>query len=152
MGFSLRPAAKKDQPEIRKLVLAGGINPSGLDWQRFFVAEDQAGKVIGCAQLKPHRDGSVELASLVVVEDQRGKGVARALIEHLVRLQNGTLYLMCRSGLGPLYEKFGFTTLEEEEMPKYFRRVSKLFGKIEPFRKGKETLLVMRKLQGEAGS
>jgi hypothetical protein len=121
LGFSLRPAAKKDQPEIRKLVLAGGINPSGLDWQRFFVAEDQAGKVIGCAQLKPHRDGSVELASLVVVED-------------------------------PLYEKFGFTTLGEEEMPKYFRRVSKLFGKIEPFRKGKETLLVMRKLQGESGS
>jgi len=147
MGFSLRRAAEEDQAAILRLVMAGGINPTGLDWQRFVIVEDPAGEVIGCAQLKPHRDGSVELASLVVVEEQRGKGIARALIEHLIDEHGDTLYLMCRSGLGPMYKKFGFYPLEQDEMPRYFRRVSKLFGAFEPFRKGKETLLVMRREQ-----
>ena len=147
MGFSLRPAVEDDQAEILRLVLAGGINPTGLDWQRFVVAEDHAGVVVGCAQLKPHRDGSVELASLVVVEEQRGKGIARALIEHFIDEHRETLYLMCRSGLGPMYEKFGFYPLQQDEMPRYFRRVSKLFGAVEPFRRGKETLLVMCRKQ-----
>jgi len=147
MGFSLRQAVEADQSEILKLVLAGGINPTGLDWQRFVIAEDHDGEVVGCAQLKPHRDGSVELASLVVVEEQRGQGIARTLIEHLIDVHGNTLYLMCRSGLGPMYEKFGFYPIEQDEMPRYFRRVSKLFGAVEPFRKGKETLLVMRREQ-----
>ena len=143
MGYKLRPATEAEQNIILKLVIAGGINPTGLDWQRFVIAQDDAGEVIGCAQLKPHRDGSMELASLVVVEKRQGEGIARALIEHLLGQHPGTLYLMCRSGLGPLYEKFGFRSLTQDEMPRYFRRVSKLFGAVEPFRKGLETLLVM---------
>lgn len=139
----MRAARPEDQAEILKLVKAGGINPTGLNWQRFVVAAGPGGAVIGCAQLKPHRDGSVELASLAVLEERRGQGIARFLIENLLEQHPATLYLMCRSGLGPLYEKFGFTALAQEEMPRYFRRVSKLFSTVEPFRRGKETLLVM---------
>ena len=145
MKHALRPANQEDQAEIRKLVQLGGINPTGLDWDRFVVAENQDGEVIGCAQLKPHRDGTVELASLVVVEELRGMGVARALIEHLVWLHPGTLYLMCRSGLGPLYERFGFYPLAIDEMPTYFRRLSKVVSILNHLRKSGETLLVMRR-------
>jgi len=139
----LRKAIKDDSAAIRSLVLEGGINPTGLDWPRFVVAEDESGAVIGCVQLKPHRDGSVELASLAVMKAQCGRGVARALIEQLITGQDGTLYLMCRSGLGPLYEKFGFHALEYDEMPRYFQRVSKLVGVVNAVRKTNETLLVM---------
>ena len=141
--FALRKATQDDNPAIRSLVLEGGINPTGLDWPRFVVAEDETGTVIGCAQLKPHRDGSVELASLVVSVAQRGRGIARALIDELIAQHDGTLYLMCRSGLGPLYEKFGFYTLEYDKMPRYFQRVSKLVGVLNAVRKTNETLLVM---------
>ncbi|HSG25314.1 MAG TPA: GNAT family N-acetyltransferase [Anaerolineales bacterium] len=141
--FSLREATQDDSAAIRALVLEGGINPTGLDWTRFVVAEDQSGTVVGCGQLKPHRDGSLELASLAVKETQRGRGVARALIEQLIAHHDGILYLMCRSGLGPLYEKFGFYTLEYDEMPRYFQRVSKLVGVLNAVRKTNETLLVM---------
>ncbi len=143
--YSLRKATEEDSSAIRSLVLKGGINPTGLDWARFVVAEDDSGEVIGCAQLKPHRDGSVELASLVVDEEQRGRGIARVLIEYLIEAHDGDLHLMCRSSLGPLYEKFGFYALEQDEMPRYFRRVSKLVGIIEPLRRDGETLLVMRR-------
>jgi len=141
--ISLRKATQDDSAAIRSLVLEGGINPTGLDWTRFVVATDQSGTVIGCGQLKPHRDGSLELASLAVMETQRGRGIARALIEHLIAQEDGTLYLMCRSGLGPLYEKFGFYPLEYDEMPRYFQRVSKLVGVLNAVRKTNETLLVM---------
>lgn len=125
--FILRPATKQDQSTIRWLVAQARVNPAGLNWQRFWVAEAD-GKVIGCCQVKPHRDGSRELASLVVREDWRGKGVARALVEHFTAEEEGILYLMCRSDLGELYEKLGFRSLEVDEMPKYFRRVFKLMN------------------------
>jgi N-acetylglutamate synthase-like GNAT family acetyltransferase len=125
--FRLRPAAKQDQSTIRRLVAQARINPAGLDWQRFWVAEAD-GEVIGCCQVKSHRDGSRELASLVVREDWRGKGVARVLVEHFTIEEEETLYLMCRSDLGEFYEKFGFRSLDVDEMPKYFRRVYKLLN------------------------
>jgi N-acetylglutamate synthase-like GNAT family acetyltransferase len=141
----LRSAESKDQAVIRKLALAGKINPTGLDWRRFQVAESAAGEVIGCVQRKLHRDGSVELATLVVQEAWRGRGVARALIEAVLADHEGELYLMCRGGLGAFYQKFGFEILSEEEMPIYFRRVSRLMGIITDLRLNSEGLLIMRR-------
>lgn len=143
--FSLRPANQSDAGAIRSLVLQGGINPTGLDWRRFIVAALPSGEVIGCGQIKPHRDGSFEMASIAVRPGWRGRGVARAIITRLLTSHTGELYLMCRSPLGPLYEKFGFRELQEEEMPRYFRRVSRvirLAGAL--FREG-ERLLVMKR-------
>lgn len=142
-NFQVRPAVEADAPTIRKLVMEGRINPTGLDWRRFMVAVTGDDAVIGCGQIKPHRDGSLELASLAVSESWRRQGVAHAIIEALLADHNGPLYLMCRSGLGRMYEKYGFQALDEEQMPRYFRRVSKLAGIVEGLQQHGETLLVM---------
>ncbi|MBC8506978.1 MAG: GNAT family N-acetyltransferase [Anaerolineales bacterium] len=141
--YTLRTATIDDIPCIRSLVIAGRINPTGLDWKRFVVALDDQAKLIGCGQIKPHRDGSHELASIAVDHTWRGRGVARGIIEDLIASKQGPLYLMCRSSLGTLYEKLGFRALEFDEMPKYFQRVSKLSSIMEILRKEGETLLVM---------
>jgi N-acetylglutamate synthase-like GNAT family acetyltransferase len=143
MDFIFRPAEKEDTPAIYDLIKEGRINPTGLDWQRFILAVTPEGEAIGCGQIKPHRDGSQELASIAVTSAWQGKGVARAIIERLMDGVDTPLYLMCVSTMGPMYEKFGFRGLEEDEMPKYFRRVSKLAGFIEPLQKEGHTLLVM---------
>ncbi len=143
MTFTLRPAQEEDAEVIRDLVIEGKINPTSLAWTRFVVAETAEGQVIGCGQIKPHRDGSMELASIAVTGAWRGRGVARAIIEYLIAGHEGSLYLTCRSTVGELYEKFGFRVLAAEEMPKYFRRISRLVGFIEPLRKEGVTLLVM---------
>ena len=126
--FSLRKATKADAGRIRQLVIEGGINPFGLDWPRFIVAEDGSGRVIGCVQRKSHRDGSIELASLAVNEAERGQGVARALIEAVTAIHHGDLYLMCRGELEGFYQKFGFRTLDFDEMPHYFQRIMKVIA------------------------
>ncbi|MBL7163167.1 MAG: GNAT family N-acetyltransferase [Anaerolineales bacterium] len=141
--FILRSATSEDETQIHKLVRAAHINPTGLKWRRFVVAVTPADGVIGCGQIKPHRDGSHELASIVVEPTWRGRGLARGIIAHLLASHEGPLYLMCRSVHGPLYEKFGFRVLEYAEMPKYFQRVSRLTSVIEILRKEGETLLVM---------
>ena len=126
-------------------MISGGINPTGLDWRRFVVAVSPQGEVIGCGQVKPHRDGSLELASIAVTPERRGQGVARAIIEHLLAENQGELYLMCRSGLGGLYEKFGFRVIQPDEMPRYFRKISRLVGLVEVLRRDGESLLVMKR-------
>ena len=150
-SFSLRPARQEDDAAIRALIHAVRINPMDLDWRRFVLAVDERGKMTGCAQLKPHGKAGEEiweLASLAVVPEWRGKGAARALIEHLMAAHSAAqpgkpLYLTCRATLGPLYERFGFRALPIEEMPHYYRRISRLVGIFGRLGMMPEKLLVM---------
>jgi N-acetylglutamate synthase-like GNAT family acetyltransferase len=142
--YTLRAARQADQSSIRRLIHLGGINPTGLDWKRFVVAVSSDGEVIGCGQLKPHGKDVLELASIAVHPERRRAGIASAIISHLLGDVPRPLYLMCRSPLGPMYEKYGFRVLEPAEMPTYFRRISSLVGMVEALRREGETLLIMK--------
>ena len=141
--YFLRPATEADFPEIKALILQARINPTKLDWRRFTVAVSMD-ELIGCAQLKPVPRDLTELASLVVHPAYRHQGIARALIEHLLADAPRPVYLTCRSGLGELYEKFGYRTLEVDEMPPYYRRLQRLAGLLMELARRGETLLVMK--------
>ena len=143
--FTLRPGLHSDLPAIKSLIRTARINPIGLNWSRFTVVINNQGEVIACGQIKPHQDGSHELASLVVDPAYRGQGIARSLVEHLVEIYQGELYLMCRSSLGRFYQKFGFEPIIESQMPAYFHRISRLASLVEILRKEGETLLVMHR-------
>ena len=126
VDFVIRPATRQDFTAIRALIHAVSINPTGLDWRRFLVAVTPDNTLLGCGQIKPHSDGSRELASIAVQVQARGQGVARAVIvELLAREKTRPLYLMCRARLVPLYVKFGFHVIKLDEMPVYFQRISR---------------------------
>jgi amino-acid N-acetyltransferase len=144
MNFSIRPARETDDSQIRELIYLVGINPTGLDWKRFVVAVNDRDEMIGCGQLKPHGQQVLELASIAVYPDHQGKGVARAIIEHLLKDSPRPLYLMCQSSLGTLYEKFGFRDISYDEMPRYFQRISKLAGLVTTLASREEHLLIMK--------
>jgi N-acetylglutamate synthase-like GNAT family acetyltransferase len=141
---TIRPAREAEASQIRDLIHLVGINPMGLDWKRFVVAVNDRDEMIGCGQLKPHGQEVLELASIAVYPEHQGKGVARAIIEYLLKNSPRPLYLMCQSSLGPLYEKFGFRAIPYEEMPRYFQRISKLAGLVTTLAKREERLLIMK--------
>lgn len=126
LPYTLRPATQQDQPTIRAIIRASRINPMGLKWTQFVLAVAD-GEVIGCGQVKPHRDGSRELASIAVLPGWRSQGIAAAIINHLLATHQPPLWLTCSSELIPFYQKFGFVEVTEPApMPPYFRRVFRL--------------------------
>ena len=127
--FTLQPASPGDQAPIKNLVRASGINPFGLHWSRFIVAVDQNSHLIGCGQVKRHRDGTRELASIAVRTDWRSQGIARDIINELQQLHGRPLWLTCISPLVSFYEPLGFVVIEDrQQMPRYFRHAERLFN------------------------
>ena len=145
VDYVIRPATRQDFAEIRALIHAVSINPTGLDWRRFLVAVSPDNTLLGCGQIKPHFDGSRELASIAVQEQMRGQGVARAVIlELLARESTRPLYLMCRARLEPLYRKFGFRAIGLDAMPPYFQRISRAERMFNSKAQAEDRLMVMR--------
>jgi N-acetylglutamate synthase-like GNAT family acetyltransferase len=145
MNYWIRPARKEDSRAIRALVRAVKINPFGIRWSRFLIAVDANNHLLGCGQVKVHRDGSSELASIAVIPAGRRQGLASALIERLVATHAQPLYLTCRSHLGEFYERFGFQVIQPPEMPAYFRRVYGLVNLFARCPRARPDLLVMRR-------
>jgi N-acetylglutamate synthase-like GNAT family acetyltransferase len=132
-------------PAIRKLIRETHINPLDLNWQRFIVAVNGDPLLIGTGQIKAHRDGSRELASIAVRSGYRRQGIARAIIELLLDEYPGNLYLTCREHLGKFYARFGFQVVESPEMPPYFRQAFRFVNLFKRIGIMKEGLLVMRR-------
>lgn len=132
-SFRLRPASAADQWTIWRMVLGAGLNPLHLSWKNFILAVGPEEDVRGCGQVKPHKNGVRELASVYVVPEARGKGLARALIEKLLSNHPGTVWLTCRRELVEFYKRFGFEDVRAvDAMPAYFRRVKKLVDLFSP--------------------
>ena len=142
-AVKIRPATEADQPVIRRFVRQARINPMNLHWPNFVVAEED-GATVGIGQVKPHNDGTRELASMVVVPERRGHGVGGAIIERLIADHPGqVLHLTCRVQMRGYYERFGFRALEKKDYSPYFRRllpIANFFGAIFDQR-----ILVMRR-------
>lgn len=107
------------------------------------VAVDASDGLLGCGQVKPHGKDILELASIAVQPDHRGRGIARAIIERLLVDSPRPLYLICRAPLGSFYEKWGFRALSIQQMPPYFRRLARLAGVFTPLAGEDQGMLVM---------
>src|SRR5690349_18706770 len=102
MAIVIRPAVEAEQATIKAIVHAARLNPNDLDWRRFLVA-DEGGRIAGVGQVKPHRDGSRELASLAVIAGRQGQGVGGALVRALLAREHAAVHLMCRDRLERYY-------------------------------------------------
>ena len=114
--ITIRPAVCEDDRIIRTLVRSEHLNPLGLDWRNFLVAENSQRRIIGIGAVKKHGDGSRELASIAVAPEERGRGTAGAVIRTILARESktaagggaGALYLTCRDSMKEFYKRFGF--------------------------------------------
>ncbi len=123
--MNIRSATATDQKTIKSIIRAAQINPMDLHWRHFVVAEED-GKILGVGQIKSHRDGSRELASIAVIPERQREGIGSEIIRALLNGERETLYLMCREELEPYYTRFGFRRGSSEGMTPYFRRMHRL--------------------------
>jgi N-acetylglutamate synthase-like GNAT family acetyltransferase len=144
-SYELHPAVEGYSSAIKALIRAVQINPMGLHWHNFLVATDSHGQLIGCGQIKPHQDGSCELASIAVVEQWRRCGIASRIINQLIEGHHGVLYLTCRSNLESFYQRFGFYRITHGDMTPYFRRIDRFASLFNKSGLIKDTLLVMKR-------
>ncbi len=142
--FEIRAAQESEFAQIKNLIHEVGINPSGLDWKRFVVAVNDEGKVISCGQIKPHSGDILEVASIGTLPEYERQGLASAIMTELLKTPTRPLYLMCMEHNGSFYERFGFRSITEDEMPKYFRRLKKLFKVADVIMHSGEDLLIMK--------
>jgi N-acetylglutamate synthase-like GNAT family acetyltransferase len=125
MGFAIRPASETDRAAILGLMRPRDYNRINLKPTCFVVAED-AGRIIGIGQIKVHRDGTPELASLVVAADRRGQGIGRAIVQTLMSKHHGALYLTCLAELEGYYTRFGFQRVIGAARPPLLARLEQL--------------------------
>jgi ribosomal protein S18 acetylase RimI-like enzyme len=95
--------------------------------------------------VKPHRDGTWELASIATLPAYQKQGIASRLIEQLLAQHPGTLQLTCMEHMGAFYEQFGFREVPRAEMTPYFKRLSKLASVFLFVGRPGERLLVMKR-------
>jgi amino-acid N-acetyltransferase len=115
--MNIRPATDADRAAILHLMRPRDYNRINLQPSCFVVAED-AGEVIGIGQIKRHREGTPELASLVVAADRRGEGIGSAIVQALVAQHQGALYLFCLAELERFYAALGFERVERRQLPR----------------------------------
>lgn len=142
-GITLRPAQRSDARLIRGLTWQVGNNPLALDWRRFWLVVDADDRMLACAQFKPHSDGTREFASLAVIPEWRGRGLARSLILHFQEQDGPPLYLTCRSSLEALYTHFGFRSLTDDELPPYYLRLRRVTDILLKWTRRKEGICIM---------
>jgi N-acetylglutamate synthase-like GNAT family acetyltransferase len=132
VSTAIRPATAADRKTIRRIVRRAGIFPFGLEWHRFLVAEE-GGRIVAVGQVKPHRDGSRELASIAVVPDRQGEGLGGRIVRELLAREQGPLYLFCRGELEPFYAQFGFEPVGAGGLPpvmSFFYRVGTALARL----------------------
>ena len=125
----IRAATAVDQKAITQLVRSARINPFGLHWPRFIVAE-AAGQLVGVGQIKILGDGTPELASIAVTPACQGLGIGGAIVETLIARAAGPLYLRCASHNESYYPRFGFRTLTPKEMPGNLARTYRIANRV----------------------
>lgn len=116
--IALRPARQDERWLIVRRVLRERLDPTKLQWQRFVLAEDADGAILGFAQMKDWGEGVREFGSLVVEPESRGQGIGGALIAHFVAEFPRPVYLFCGGHNVAYYLRFGFRRIKKEsEIP-----------------------------------
>jgi N-acetylglutamate synthase-like GNAT family acetyltransferase len=121
MAIRLRPATARDLATVLALLRDAGLSASGVEahFPAGYVVAYDGEEIIGAAGLERHGDEGL-LRSVVVAEARRGEGVARMLVEDLMRLATRgrlTAVYLLTPVAAPSFTAAGFETIARETIP-----------------------------------
>ena len=109
-------AKAADMPEIEELIAAVDGDRVDLATDQFVVAKSVDARILGCGRLRPYPD-FCEIASMAVADDVRATGIGRAIVERLLEMYEGTIYLICDDDVVEFFRRFEFTMLPDSDIP-----------------------------------
>jgi GNAT superfamily N-acetyltransferase len=98
------------------------VHFQGSDLSRdLLVVAELDGVAAGIGRLVPAGKHACELGGILVFEEFRGRGIARAIIDELLRHANGrAVYCIPFAELEPIYAAAGFVrTTPDDTLPRY---------------------------------
>ena len=108
------------------------------------MAVSDEGVLIGCGQVRPHKGGIWEMASVAVDKAWRGKGLAIAGGKFIVNSSPRPLWGTCISTSMPFYQRFGAVeVVDPKQMPSFLRFRRRLANILFRLARKKEYLAVM---------
>jgi amino-acid N-acetyltransferase len=114
----IRRARKSDLLAIQKLLSTYFLDMEELEPEDFVLAEVD-GKITGCAALiksEFQSNNFLEIHSIAVHPNFRGKGIGTRLIKHLLtNIDDHPYDLYVRTTVPGFFEKLGFTKIENSE-------------------------------------
>jgi N-acetylglutamate synthase-like GNAT family acetyltransferase len=120
----LRQATAADSHWINAAYADVHFQPSDLEHELVIVAEVE-GEHAGIGRLVPAGGDACELGGMLVFDRFRGRGLARAIIDELLRNAEGReVYCIPFADLEAIYAKAGFVRFEGEEqsLPEYVQK------------------------------
>jgi N-acetylglutamate synthase-like GNAT family acetyltransferase len=118
MAPAIRAATAAEADAIRRLVRAQPrMNPTGLDWRNFVIAAAPDGRVVGCVQLRPAGPDAVELGSLVVHPEHRGRRLAARLVAAILARTEARVLVVTAAAHARHYAPWGFRRIAARHAP-----------------------------------
>lgn len=120
--MNLRLATSDDASWINERYASVYFQPSDLSRDLMVVAEID-GAPAGIGRLVPAGEHACELGGMLVFEEFRGRGMARAIIDELLRHANGrAVYCIPFAELEPIYAGAGFVrVIPDDTLPSYIQ-------------------------------
>ena len=126
--MNIRSARVGDVPAIQELIrtfadrkLMIRRSPGELyeSIREFFVADDEAGRIVGCAALPVFWEDLAELKCLAVSEGAQGRGIGRRLVDacwgSAAELEIKTVFTL--TYVADFFERCGFHQVDKAELP-----------------------------------
>ena len=117
-------ATRHDMVELTALLDEHDWGGVRLEEGVAFIARD--GGLVGCVRLVEVAPQTVVVDDMLVHADRRREGIGSSLMRAAMNSRGGTMYLCCHDDVISFYERFGFSTLGQEDLPDpvvaYFER------------------------------
>jgi GNAT superfamily N-acetyltransferase len=109
----LRVARAEEEAWLNERYAEVGFQPSDLD-RDFQIVAELDGELAGTGRLVPVGENSVELGGMLVLDRFRGRGIARAIIDELLRHAAGRqVYCIPFADIETIYTAAGFVRCED---------------------------------------
>lgn len=107
--FDIKTATEADFQAIKQFIKQFDLDDRCLEREQFLVAKEQD-EILGFGRIRKHK-GCDEFCSLGVIESNRFKGIAKALILARIAISTQPIYLVCI--IPEFFESLGFEVVTD---------------------------------------